>query len=269
MTFQDMKNLLLFRTRSYGVKWGSDDLTSASNVLNPYNMGMFLNLGYTELLSSTKDFTPVALKCQFLSTASAMSIPLNPLPPAVAPLTPLVNPSALQVYEFTYTYQGGGQERYIPISGTDRWRRIAGGYVRRVGNFSTLPQAVSQLFGQRTLQMVPGTAVAGDTISVTVCPDPISSGISCPVSNGGPMVTDTDVPLVQPQFHMAIVEYAVMQAAQGTNRDNDYQRSLNAWNGYIAGMRDYGSTYGEGDSEMHVYDPLEVYDDVLGPLPFA
>ena len=261
-----MQNLSLFRTRAFGVNWGGTPTQPPTSIEPGYFVKLLINTAYNEFLTATKDFPIAALKVSFLTTLNTASYPMNPIPAAAAPLPVIVNPSALNVYEMTYT-QAGNVERYIPLSGTDRFRRIAGGYVRRFGNNSVLPQSASFLFGRRQLDIVPGTANVGDTISLTVCPDPQSSPSGCPATNGGILVADSDVPLIPPQFHMALVEYAVMKLCDGLERPGQIKDCQAEWQRYISDAQMFGSAFGEGDAEQHVYDPFDIYDEVLGPSP--
>jgi hypothetical protein len=260
MNFGDLQNVVLFRARQHGVNFGGAPGNQTTDVDPPYIVQLYLNQGYNEFLSRTQEAGIATLKVSFLTFNAQQSgvggqfIPLNPIPA----LGGTVNPSALRVYEFTYT-QAAAQERYIPIVGTARFRRWAGGYTRRLGNYAAFPQVTSQQFGKRQIDMVPGIGVNGDTINLTVCPDPQSSPANCPASNGGILANNTDVPLVPPQFHNALVEYALAEVCDANGKSAQRDVARKRFDLYVEQALEFGASYGEGDSEQSVVDVWAVY----------
>src|SRR5579875_111511 len=253
MNFQDMQNLTTYRARQYGVNFGNPINNQTSGLNPPYSLKMLLNLGYAEFLSRTMDYPIAALAVTFPSQANVSSYSLNPVPNQAGGAA---NPAALRVYEMTYT-PAGAQERYIRIVGTPRFRAYAGGYVRRFGNYAQWPQVVSQMFGRRQLDMVPGTAVANDTIKLTICPDIIATGTTCTAANGGQLSADADVPLIPSQFHMAPVEYALSQILDMAKGASQRENCEKRFEGYVEKAIEFASSYGEGDMEQVVVDPWQ------------
>lgn len=244
-----MTNAVLQRARARGVNFGGPAGNTAGDFNPPYAVKLFLNTGYNELLSRTQQSPTATLEVSFPTTASAEAYSLNPIPPN----GPLVNPAALRVYEMIYQ-QLGGIERYIEGTSSDRFRRYSGNYVRRYANFGPMPRYWTQSFGLRQMDLFPGTVAVGDVIILTITPDPQSSPAACPASNGGVLVNDSDVPLVPPQFHMALVDYALSQfldaGGQTAQRDVARQRFEDKVNEAI----DFGSSTGEGDPEQVIGD---------------
>lgn len=249
-----MQNACLFRLRQRGVNYGAAPTNSPTDFDPPAIVQAMLNAGYNEFLAAVKDFPIATLDVQFPTIANVKTYALNPVPPNGA----VINPSALRVYQCTYTYNASGsvgQEYYIPIIGTPRFRLEAGAYTRRVGYFGARPYYASQLFGKRLLDLIPGTATAGDLITLTICPDPSSTPLTVTCANGGPLAQLTDVPLFPPQFHMALVEFTLMKLADAANKTDQRQFAQSEFARYIDAACEFGSSYGEGDAEQVVSDP--------------
>jgi len=284
---QDLANAFLSRLRQRGINWGGQPQNNIQDYNPPNEVLVLMNTAYNEFLSDTKDTPIAALKIPFLSVANAMSYPLNPVPtqPPTNQASPLLvqgNPFALCVYECTYSQQTSAfgvwsNERYIPIQGTPRFRAQAGAYQRRYANYGTYPESVAQLFGRQQLDVLPGTAVAGDLFQVTICPDPLATyyyyvgsvmpagataGTMAPTAaQGGALVMAKDVPLFPSQFHMAIVEKMVEFAADAADKTTTRDFAAARYKDYVERAREFGSAYGEGDAE-------QVVTDTWSPLVF-
>lgn len=249
MNYRDLKNNVLQRVRSRGVNFGASPQNQPGDFEPPYYLNQRINQGYGETLRRTLDIPQAPLFVTLLSTLNATGYSLNP----IAANGPTINPSALYVYEATYT-PAGTPERPLPIVDTNTFRMITGNYVRRFGNFGPIPYVACQLFGERRLEVFPGTAVAGDTITLKICPDPESSPAGCLASNGGLLQGDTDVPLFTPTLHRAIEEWAVYLLLDVKNRGEQRKEALEAFNTIIDEALAYAATTGEGYAEQRVVD---------------
>lgn len=243
-----MQNLVLMRARTRGVNFGGAPTNAVSDFDPPYFVQLMLNTAYNEFLSRTNTFPIATLEVFTPSVAAAQTISLKPIPANGG----TINPAALRVYEMTYT-QAGAQERYVPIIGTPRFRDLTGGYLSRFG-VQGVPRAACQQFGQRTLDVFPSVATAGDTIKLTICPDPQSSPAACPCSSGGIMANNADVPLIPPQFHNALVEYALSKVCDAANKTFQRDAALAAFEKYVNDAMEFAGSYGEGDAEQRVED---------------
>lgn len=247
-TFQDLQNVTLARLRAAGVNFGGPAANAPADVTPPYELKLYLNLGYQEALSRSKDYLLAPVYVAVPSVLNAMSYPMEPLGVGL--------PAALQVHEVTYI-QVGAQTRYIPYLPWQKFRAETGGYLGRFGSFAAIPRCWTQMLNRRQLDFYPGTATAGDTIGVTVTPNPQKSpGIAA--ASGGPLSLDTDIPLIPDQFHLALVEYAVAQFCEQLNRQSVADRAIGKWTEYMDAMMDFGAAMGEGDPTQTVYDPYEV-----------
>lgn len=270
MTLADMQNVVLSRLRGQGLNFGGAPSSPSMGTTPLYQVTLYLNYGYNEFLTRTMDYQMpgCALKIPFSTLANVSSYPLYPPPNTPSVTYPFVttsytpnspNPAVMRVFEMTYTQSPGstppGQELYVPLIGTTRFRQWAGGYTRRLANYSSVPEVASQQFGKNIIDILPGTAVAGDLIQLTIYPDIIATGTRLPASGGGVLVNATDVPLVPPSMRMALVEYAVMQLADSLQRPGTRDRAEQRFEQYLQNAMELGFRYGEGDSEQVVFDP--------------
>jgi len=255
-SFQNMQNLVLWRTRARGVNFGNTPSNSSNDQSPPILVQGLLNAGYSEFLSRTLDCGIAVLKCQFLTVANATAYSLRPLPLYTDGVT--ANPAAIRVLEGTYTTQVGGEnggyEYKFDLVSTKRFGAVTGNYTRRLSWFGPRVIYGSQLYGRPQLDVAPGTATAGDTISLTIVPDPANSPTTVPVASGGPLQAATDVPLFPQQFHMALVEYAVWQAAMAADKAQTAQLAKEAFEKYVNDAQCFGANFGNGDPECSVLD---------------
>ncbi len=257
--FQNLQNLAVARLGLAGSNF-SGPLGSAANDLDPPVLVQgLLNQGYSEFLSQTLESGIATLKVSFLTTINAIAFPIRPLPVAVDGVTP--NPAVLRLLEGTYTQQAGqanaGYEYRFPIVDEKTFRAFAGDYTRRLTWFGPRVEYGSQLFGRPQLDIIPGCAISGDTISLTIVPDPANSPSGVPASAGGALVNPNDVPIFPSQFHMALVEYVVMNLGQNVDRAEDVKNASARWDKYVLDAQTFGATFGEGYSSMNTID---VYD---------
>jgi hypothetical protein len=248
-----MQNAVLSKARVYGTNWGSPTQNAASNYDPPYLVKLMLNEGYNNFLARTMNYPIAAIKVSFPTRALVTAYTINPIPPSGG----TINPSALRVYELTYTPSGAQERRVVSVS-TARFRAATNEYKSRLGVYSSWPQFWSQLFGRRQIDIWPGTAVANDVISLTICPDPQSSPAGCPAANGGVLVNDTDVPLIPPEFHQALVHYAVSELCEAANAMDQANLTRAKYEKMVEDAINFGSSYGEGDPEQSVID---IWDD--------
>lgn len=258
MNFQDMQNAVLQRLHQGGANWGSAADNNPQNLVPPYWVKLELNAAYGRFLALVKDF-PVCvrpLRINFPTTPNQNKVPINPCP-SMATGVSLPNPAALQIYEFSYT-QSGGQERYIPFVSTATFRRFTAGYTQRLGSYSAFPDVLCQAFGRSFIEMFPGFATKGDTVNLTICPDPQGTEQAFPgklsAANGGIMILDTDRPLIPDEFMQAIVEGAVAVMARSLDKPEIAQEAKAHWDQLVQEAIDYGSTAAEGDAEQQVID---------------
>lgn len=263
MNFQDQQNAVVQRLHQQGVNWGATAANTAQSLLPPYWVKLELNLSYARVLSKVKDFPSIIspILARWPTTANQASLPIKPLPsqgPAQGGGVSIANPAVLQVYEVTYT-QSGGQMRYIPFVSTMKFRRYTAGYTQRQASFSAFPDVLCRMFGRSQIDMFPGTGVTGDEMQATVCPDPIATGrllpfLSC--AQGGPMVNDTDVPLIQDEtYQQAIVEGAIAKMARDLNKPKIAAEAQKLYDDLVEEMMEVGSTaLAEGDAEQQVTD---------------
>ncbi len=259
-SFQDLQNLSLWRLRQRGVNFGNTPSESVTDQNPPYAVKLLLNMAYSEFLSATIEAQIATLKTSFLTTANATNYSLAPLP-----VTPLggPNPAVLRVIEATYTTQTGGQnagyEYGISLVSSDRFAAIAGDYTRRLSYFGPRVEYAARLYRRPYLEVLPGTAVAGDLISVTIVPDPNASPATLAASLGGPLVNDADVPLFPQQFHMALVEYVMMNAGDAGDKGGQVQRAEQRWQRYVDAALNEGGTEDGGE-------PMTIVDSWMPPL---
>jgi len=255
-SFQDMQNLVLWRLRARGVNFGNMPGNAANDQNPPALIKGLLNAAYSEFLSRTLDSGIAVLKCYFLTTANATAYSLRPLPVFTDGVTP--NPAALRVLEGTYTTQVGGQnggyEYKFDLVSSKRFGAVTGNYTRRLSWFGPRVIYASQLYGRPQLEVAPGTATAGDTIALTIVPDPANSPITVPATSGGPLQLATDLPLFPQQFHMALVEWAVWQGGMAADKQIDTTAAKKAFDGYVLDAQTFGSNFGSGDPETGVLD---------------
>ena len=258
-TFQDLQNLALWRLRQRGVNFGMVAQNTVNDQNTPYAVKLLLNMGYSEFLSRTLDAKIAVLKTSFLTTLNATNYSLAPLPP-----TPLgaLNPAALRVIEATYTTAVGGQnagyEYGISLVSSDRFAFLSGDYTRRLSYFGPRVEYAARLYRRPFLEVLPGTATAGDTISVTIVPDPNASP-GVPAALGGPLVNDADVPLFPQQFHQALVEYVMMNAGDAADKGGQVSRAETRWQQYIDAALGEGGTEDGGE-------PMQLVDTWLPPI---
>lgn len=253
MTFADLQNLVLWRLRQRGVNFGAAPTNAGTDFDPPYVVALLINEGYAEFLSRTQEQPIAALKVQFPTNLNATSYALNPIPPDGA----TINPAALRIYEATYIVGGaGGMEYRIPLVSTQRFRSLAGAYTRRIADFGPRVLAASQLFGRNQLDVLPGTATAGDLITLTVCPD-VTNSPNVTAANGGQLVNAADVPIIPGQFHMALAEYAIANAAPAADKAGATKLAGESFEAYVQRALEYGATRGEGDPELRVSDVWE------------
>lgn len=263
MNFNELQNAVLQALRQKGVNWSGTPSNTSTDLVPPALVQGALNRAYNRFLALVKDYPIATLRIPILSQANAPSIPLNPLPSYGRTL----NPAVMQVYEMTYQPSQGsgaslGQERYIPFVSTKKFRDYTAGYQARLGYFAQWPDYVTQRFGQRIIDMAPGTSNSNDTIWLTVCPDPMATqrasygGAATPpaCAQGGLISLGTDVPLLPDEYHSALVEGAVMEIARYLDKQEIFQNAQGMWNSYIQEALDFGSTVAEGDAEQQVGD---------------
>jgi hypothetical protein len=216
-------------------------------------------MGYSAFLEATIEARIATLKLGFLTTLNAVSYPLNPVPADGA----TVNPAAMWVYEGTYTTQVGGQnagyEYNFEIVGTEKFKFLSGDYTRRLSYFGPRIEYASRLYRKPQLDVFPGTATAGDLIQLTICPDPNLSPLTVPASLGGPLQNGTDVPLFPQQFHMALVEYVVMNSGDAMDKSNQVDRAEKRWQAYIDAALTAGGVDDGGE-------PMMLVDSWLPPI---
>lgn len=256
MNFQDIQNAILQRLRQRGVNWGNSPSNFSTDLVPPYWVKQEANNAYGRFLGIIKDYPIATLDVFLSSSANAPSIPLNPVPS----LGRVMNPAVMQVYEMSYV-PSGGQERYIPFVSAKKFRDYTALYQQRLGNFAAWPDFVTQLFGKKIIDMSPGTSVQGDVIHLTVCPDPLlTNAASYPTGNapscnaGGIMKIDSDIPLLPPDYHQAIVEGAVFTIAKSLDKKETQDDARAEWDRYVQEALDFGSTVAEGDAEQSVDD---------------
>lgn len=267
MTLQQIQTYMLWGTRSAGINYAftGANTNATTDFVSPQNTIILANEGYASFLERTVDAKLATVVTQFLTAGANTNVgtfcSINPIPAQTAPLGSQVNCSALKVYEMTYFQQNnsnpgvsGQIEYYIPLVSSGRFRRLAGGYIRRVGNFASYPRVASQQFGERTLQFLPGLGVNGDTIQLTVCPDIVNSPGSCTAANGGALANPSDVPLLPTQFHRAIVEYGKGEIFRANGNLIEAGKCEDRFSQFVDQANEYGSAWTEGDPEQYVQD---------------
>ena len=170
----------------------------------------------------------------------------------------IYNPCAMQIYEYKYT-QVNGQTRYIPFASDSRYRQYTAGYNQVNSSFSAFPDILRQTFGLRVIDAFPGYATAGDTITLTGCPDPIATSayysaaqVSC--AQGNIMSAISDVPMLPAEFHPVILAGAILQVAPDLDKVKVGEDAQKSWDAFVQAMEDFGSTTAEGDAQQSVID---------------
>jgi hypothetical protein len=241
--FGALSNRLLWRLRQRGVSFGNQPTNGVADALPPQAIQDLLNEGYAEFISQTLEAQLATLKLGFLTVAGPVAgttigtrYPLAPMP--VAAIGGAVQPCVEWIYEGTYTTQTGGQnagyEYEFELTGQDRFKYYAGDYTRRLSWFGPRVIYAARLFKSNFLEVLPGTATAGDLIQLTVAPDVVATGTTVPCAGGGIMTALTDIPLIPAAFHNALVEYGVMNAGDAFDKGGQVQRAADKWDAYIA-----------------------------------
>lgn len=259
-TFGDLQNRSYWRLRQRGVNFGGQPGAGATDAMPPYIIQQLLNEGYSEFIGATLEAKIMqSLKLPILTAtfdplynvaglpagagATASAISLRPLPPQGSftgtVFTPtIVNPAAMQVDKMTYTTKTGGQnagyEYGVELCGEQRFEAYSGNFTRRLSWFGPRVLYAARLERKPILDMLPNCASLGDTIRLTVVPDPVNSPLTCACSNGGPMQLLGDIPLIDPDFHNALVEYVVKEAGDAADKGGQVQRASDKWDSYIA-----------------------------------
>jgi hypothetical protein len=259
MNFGDIQNTALWRLRQRGVNFGGAPNNANTDAMPPYIIQALANQGYAQFLVETLEAQIVTLKLGFLTTSNATAFSLRPMPNTP---TGAANPAVLRVWEGTYTTQVGGlnagYEYEIELVSTQKFKSLSGDYTRRLSWFGPRVLYAARLYRRPQLDVLPGCATAGDLIQLTVTPD-IANSPLCTCANGGPMVNLADVPLLPPEFHMAIVEYIVKEAGDAADKGGQVKRAQDSWAAYIA------KALNEGGTEDGGY-PITVIDHYVSPV---
>jgi hypothetical protein len=263
MTFADLQNFVLSRLRQRGVNFGAPPTNVATDFNPPYEVALALNNAYNEFLRATLDYRIATIDVDFLTTTGKISYSLNPLPNAYGGA---IRPAIMQVYEFRYIYGSGAnvsQERYIPSISSVAFRAFTGAYTQRYGALAGYPYRVCQQYGMREIDLFPGTATTGDTIRLFACPDPLSTeaaypGGQIPASAGGILVNPTDVPLIAPEFHLALVYHATAFLCGQADKQTGQQINAALYSQKVDEAQEFGAATMEGDAEQRVFD---IYPD--------
>jgi len=146
----------------------------------------------------------------------------------------------------------GAQTEKIPLVSTPYFQNYTAGYTSRFGAQSAWPDIAAQLYGQRLVDLFPAFATSGDTVQLRICPDPQGSPSSCPASNGGILVNATDQPLIPAQYHKALIDYAVAEILDISNRPDNAKFALNKYEKAVNDALDYARFYGDGMAEQNI-----------------
>jgi hypothetical protein len=263
VNFNLLQNVTLFRSRQRGANFGNPGTpaNTSSDYTVPTYVTDMLNEGYQEFLSRTKDYPLAPVQCWFKSVANAQVYPLNPLP---ANPTGFANPKAMSCYEGSY-FQGSAGGFFPPGIGSvveyridfvsvDRFRYASGQYQRRNSWSGPRPYVAMQRWGQPFVDILPATATTGDYMYFFVCPDPLGSPVSVPAQLGGKLVNPSDEPLIDRQYHMALVEYALSQLLPALGRQQEADAAEKRFEKYVNDALMFGATRLSGDPEQRVID---------------
>jgi hypothetical protein len=261
MTFQDLQNTALWRLRLQGANFGGAAANPTTAPNPPYVVKMLLNQAYAEFVERTRAAQIVTMKTAFLTTLNAIQYPIRPLPLYTDGVTP--NPAVLRIWEMTYTTQTGGEnagyEYEIDLVNTVRFAQLTGDYTRRLSWFGPRVLYATRQYRKPFVDVAPGCATAGDFISVTLTPDILNAPADLTCAMGGPMVNDADVPLVPPQYQMALVDYVVALVGDAANKGQQIQQAQQRFDRYVAEALGEGSTEDGGD-------PQTVQDNWVQPV---
>lgn len=264
MNFQDMQNEVLFGARQRGVNYGNSPANSASDLLSPIMIARKLNDAYNDFLKDTSDSPPQVMPITVATSANARGYSLRPCGPSIGGA---LNPAAMRVKRVEYTYAAGGQigqTKRIRGLGTQRFDQVTFQQALRLGAFAAIPACWAQIMGRPDqIDFYPGTATAGDYLTLWIVPDPIATGRLQPslsAALGGPLVNDADVPLLPDEFHKALVEGALHDILRRLNRKVEADDCLAEYERYVDDATDFGVVQGEGESDHVVED---VYPDPL------
>jgi len=180
----------------------------------------------------------------------------------------IYNPCAMQIYEYKYTQNGTGQNpgqtRYITFGSDAKYRAYTAGYNQVNSSFSAFPDILRQSFGQRLIDAFPGYATTGDTITLTICPDPYATSqlftnAQIPCSRGNIMSAISDVPLLPAQYHPVILAGAILQIAPDLDKVKVSDDAQKIWDAFVQEMDDFGSSLAEGDAQQQVIDTWSAF----------
>lgn len=259
-----MQNEVLFRFRGRGVNFGGAIVTNGGDILTPYYIKLKLNQKYNEFLAATRDNAPYPIRIVVPTVAQTNRYALRP-----APNDPSnnLNPAVARLIRVDYTYMNGavaGSTRRIRGMGTQKFDAATFQGTMRLGAYANIPAVWAQMVGDPSaFDLYPGTATTGDQLTLTIVPDPqatgrLNAGVTC--ANGGPMSADNDVPLIQDEFHGALVEGALDDMLRMVDRKVQADDCRAKWLQYLEDANTFGVLQGEGESDQIVED---VYPDPL------
>jgi hypothetical protein len=199
-----MSNLILTTTQQPGASFavgggGGPNWASVTNAQISQGLTEFcINEGYRKLLGDIEDLELDLVTFTFSSTAQTYKYAI---PPAGYATISHVARVYYKPFGLPYTREF---RPVIELTSWAQYQKYTGqGYLLPY-SFGTQPWIVTVDPLLKNLYFYPGSAIAGDTITVNYSPLPGIGLTGCPT-----LVAQSDVPIVPLDCHMAIVQYAL------------------------------------------------------------
>lgn len=243
MILADFENTLLFTLQQPGITtFGSAPNFAAvpSPAYGKDRLDFFINRWYLRFMEDIAEIELVVDTGIQFSTANTFSYPIVVPPGTGAPCAKVLRVQYAPLGQgYTYEYKQGTEF----ISWNEYQRLYTDqGYLQQAGsNTASIPAVCAVNINRTQVWFYPGSASAGDTVSITYAPLPAAgTGIAF-------MVNPNDKPIVPDDCCDVIIQGALSQLWVGAR---EYGQALDARNEYIAGVKRIKEFYwqrGKGD----------------------
>lgn len=238
MALADMENSFLAQLQAPGAVFGGSP--NWGSLTNPsFGQGLvdfFLNEGYKRLMVDLSDLDIFLTTITIASVASTSSYAIPGTgQPAIARVSRVYYMPSGQNYN--YEYRPGRQfvswERFQAETGQ--------GYLRPY-SYGTLPSFAAIDPPRQNLVFYPGSAAAGDTITMQYNPIPTAGAASCPT-----LVAETDVIVLPSDAEDTIVNWALHKGWLKAREVGQSQFALQNYNEGVARLRSRYQQTHKGD----------------------
>jgi len=204
MTLQDMESFCLSILQQSSPQPNFGNAPAWGGVTNPIfpqaTIDFFLNEGYRQFLADTEEIELALVTYTFSSTALAQQYAFPPAGYAeCSKIARVYYMPNNQLYSLEF-------EPGVTFTSWDEFQQITGfGYLRPYA-FGTQPTLCAIDPQRANIVFYPGTANAGDTITIQYIPLPTAGATGCPT-----LVNPTDAPITKSDTHIAIVYRALAE----------------------------------------------------------